>query len=299
MAISECSNCVLSVNTQGRELVSHGTPLFPVAFYHDDLGRDRVPWHWHDELEAVVVSEGETTVSAGTRRYTLHRGQGFFINAGVLHAASGTPGTGCRYHSVVFHPRLVGGGTDSVFWQEYLRPLIGSGPKSVVLDLSQPWHAEAVEQIDAAWLAGASDAPGYEFRVRAALSELVFLLTQHIPSPTLRAGESALRNAERIKAMLRYVQQNYAEEITVADLARSAMISESECLRCFKNTIGIPPIQYVKRYRVQLASELLASTDQKIAEIGAQCGFQDTSYFTRAFREIKGITPGEYRQAVQ
>ena len=74
------------------------------------------------------------------------------------------------------------------------------------------------------------------------------------------------------------------------------MLSESECLRCFRSSIGMPPIQYVKRYRVQKAAELLTSTDQKIAEIGAQCGFQDTSYFTRTFREIKGVTPGEYRE---
>ena len=99
--------------------------------------------------------------------------------------------------------------------------------------------------------------------------------------------------------MLRHIQRSFAEEITVADIARSALISESECLRCFRDTIGVPPIQYVKRYRVQRAAELLSATDRKIADIGAQCGFQDTSYFTRSFREIKGMTPGEYRRQAQ
>lgn len=297
MAISPCGGDAYSISVQGRELVSHGTPLFPVAFYHDDLERDRVPWHWHDEMEAVVVSAGETTVNAGAHRYVLREGQGFFINSNVLHAAFGTKGTHCRYHSLVFHPRLVGGGIDSIFWQNYLRPLIGSGPKSVALDGSQPWHRQALEDIEAAWQAGAHDAPGHEFRVRAALSDLVFLLTQHLPEAAGRATEKTHRDSERIKQMLRHIQANYAEQISVADIARSAMISESEALRCFKSTIGVAPIQYVKRYRVQKAAELLTATDQKIADIGAACGFQDTSYFTRTFREIKGVTPGEYRAA--
>ena len=299
MAISPSDSGAFFTSSQGQELADHGTPLFPIAFYHDDLSHNRVPWHWHDELEAVVVERGETTVSAGRQHYTLKAGQGFFVNADVLHAAQGTKGTRCRYHSLVFHPRLIGGGIDSVFWQGYLRPLLGSGLKGLALDGAQPWHARALAVIEAAWQEGAAETPGFEFRVRAALSELVFLLWQHLPEERPVASEKARRDSERIKQMLRHIQQNYAEEITVADIARAAMISESECLRCFKSTIRVPPIQYVKRFRVQKAAELLGATDQKIADIGAACGFQDTSYFTRAFREIKGMTPGEYREAVR
>ena len=295
MAVSPCAANAYAISLQGRELVNHGTPLFPVAFYHDDLERDRVPWHWHDEMEAVIISAGESTISVGTRHFTLGTGQGYFVNAGVLHAAQGAPGTHCRYHSLVFHPRLVGGGIDSVFWQNYLRPLIGSGMKSAALDGSQPWHAAALEQIERAWQEGAANAPGYEFRVRAALSELVFLLASHLPTIESHASEKAQRDGERIKQMLQYIQLNFAEALTVSDIAASAAISESECLRCFRSTIGMPPIQYVKRYRVQKAAELLTSTDRHIAEIGDLCGFQDTSYFTRTFHEIKGLTPSEYR----
>ena len=296
MSISPCEGNAYRISQQGQELVSHGTPLFPAAFYNDDLERERVPWHWHEELEAVVVATGQTTVFVGKTHCTLGPGQGFFINANILHAAQGLTGTGCTYHSIVFHPRLVVGGTDSIYWQKYLRPLIGSGVKGFVLDGSQPWHQHALNAIENAWQAGAADLPGFEFTARAALSQLVFLLTQHLPEGRRHATEKARRDGDRLKQMLRYIHQNFAGEISVSDIARSATLSESECLRCFKSTIGVPPIQYVKRFRVQRAAELLSATDMKIAEIGAQCGFQDTSYFTRAFREIKGMTPGEYRQ---
>ena len=299
MAINSCNSGFYSISSQGRELVSHGTPLFPVAFYNDNLEHDRVPWHWHDEMEAIYVDSGECILFTGARRYTLRAGQGIFINTDVLHAAQGIASTGCRFHSMVFHPRLIGGGIDSIFWQNYLRPLIGSGLRCLPLDGSAPWHEAALSRIESAWQEGAADAPGYEFRVRAALSELIFLLFSHLPASGIHTSEKARRDGERIKQMLRFIQLNFAEEITVADIARSATLSESECLRCFRSTIGVPPIQYVKRYRVQRAAELLTSTDQKIADIGAACGFQDTSYFNRAFRELKGVAPGEYRQANQ
>ena len=174
MPITPCAGSAYSISTTGREMISHGTSLFPAAFYNDDLERDRVPWHWHDELEAVYIPSGETVVRTGSARYALRAGQGFFINTDVLHSATGTRGTNCRYHSIVFHPRLVGGDEGSVFFRHYLAPLM-AGSASVAFDCTQAWHREALDRIEDAWQEGAGGSAGYEFRVRAALSELVFM----------------------------------------------------------------------------------------------------------------------------
>ncbi len=123
MALSVCST---KTDTQGRELIEHGSPLFPIACYHDNLAGEEVPWHWHEDLEAAVVSEGRTIIAAGTENYTLSKWDAFFINGGVLHAMWDADHSGSRYHSIVFHPRLVGGSVDSIFWQNYIQPLLGS-----------------------------------------------------------------------------------------------------------------------------------------------------------------------------
>ena len=75
MALSPCNTTVDQTN---RELVEHGTSIFPFACYHDDLSKGEVPWHWHDEWEAVVVSEGVCTIAAGKEKYLIHQGEGFF-----------------------------------------------------------------------------------------------------------------------------------------------------------------------------------------------------------------------------
>lgn len=56
------------------------------------------------------------------------------------------------------------------------------------------------------------------------------------------------------------------------------------------------PIRYLKQVRIQKAAELLTATDWKISDIGAECGFQEMSYFAKTFRELKGCTPGMFRK---
>ena len=81
-----------------------------------------------------------------------------------------------------------------------------------------------------------------------------------------------------------------------AGVAASASISPSECLRCFHSTIGITPIQYLKQYRIQRAAKLLTESSMKIVDVGTECGFQEMSYFARAFRDMKGCTPSQFRK---
>lgn len=295
MALSSCGPVV--TDPKGRELIEHGTALFPVACYHDDLSVMDVPWHWHDELEAFVVESGTARAAVNGEEHIVRRGEGIFVNTGALHGVWPVGEETCRLYSLVFHPRLVGGSVDSILWQKYLEPLL-SDPGRPFVCFTGPveWEQEAVEAIREAWQACASETEGFEFTVRERLSRLVFLLAKHCPATEKRPSEKALRDGERIKTMLQYIQEHYGEELTLAKIAGRAAVSENECLRCFRSMIGSSPIQYVKQVRVQRAAELLEGTDQKISEIGAACGFQEMSYFAKVFREIKGCTPKEYRR---
>lgn len=293
MALSLCD---IKINGQGRELLEHGTALFPIACYHDDLIKEDVPWHWHDEWEAIIVTEGTAVVAAGTEKYIVKQGEGLFINAGILHSVWYQDCSACRLHSIVFHPRLIGGSMDSIFWQNYIHPLLRNPIlKSIHFNDSKAWHQEAIQAIESAWQSCVTEPFGYEFQVRSELSQLILHLSNYHPAITRQPSEKTLRNSERIKIMLQFIQEHYSSQINVSMIANAAMISESECLRCFRHTIGTSPIQYLKQFRIQKAAELLIARNDKIAAIGEQCGFQDTSYFIKSFRELKKCTPTEYR----
>lgn len=293
--ITECQS--VTTNQKGKELKEHGSSLFPVGCYYDDAAEVPVLWHWHDELEAVIVTEGEVIVAVGSERVKACVGDGFFFNSGVLHAVWPGNTPVCRIHTLVFHARLIGGGLDSIFWQKYVKPLVSDASLSFsIFEGTSDMGRRATRCIEQAWHACETEGHGYEFLVRDYLSELVSLLVSRTPVSNIMLSDKTLRDARRIKTMLQFIQDNCGEEISVAEIAASAIISESECLRCFRNTIGTTPIQYLKQFRIRKAAELLVSTDMKIVDIGVNCGFSEMSYFAKIFRELQGCTPSEYRR---
>ena len=100
------------------------------------------------------------------------------------------------------------------------------------------------------------------------------------------------RDEYRIKKILVFIDANYGRAISIEDIAGSANISISTCLRLFKTVLGTTPIQYLMKYRVGKAVEELKLNDGRtISEIAHSCGFTDASYFNRCFRREYGTTP--------
>ena len=100
---------------EGRELVQHGSALFPIACYAEDVKSYSVAWHWHEEFEFILAVKGPLTVDVNKTQLVLRTGQGVFINSGVLHAVEQAESGNALLHSGVFHPRLVGG-MDTIFY---------------------------------------------------------------------------------------------------------------------------------------------------------------------------------------
>ena len=88
--------------------------------------------------------------------------------------------------------------------------------------------------------------------------------------------------------------------IYVGDIASSAGVSVSECLRCFRDVMDATPIHFLRSLRLERASELLAQgSGSSVTEVAGQVGFTDMSYFTREFRKQFGKTPREYRKEIR
>lgn len=201
---------------------------------------------------------------------------------------------GCSTDSLVFHANLIGGNMDSVFWRKYVRPITADSGITM-LPLNKADHNEAINLIQSAWLECLHSDYGFEVNVRYLLTRLFVLINQNHPEISAANQKRTVQQSERIKTMLTYIKDNFSENVTVQSIADSASISESECLRCFRNVLGISPIAYLKKYRLQHAAELLDATQWKISYIGQKCGFSEMSYFSKSFKEIYKRTPSEYR----
>jgi AraC family transcriptional regulator len=100
----------------------------------------------------------------------------------------------------------------------------------------------------------------------------------------------------RLRRVLAYVEEHFAEDITVADLANVACLSIFHFTRAFAGAMGVPPHRYVSQRRLESAKAMLATGRASLSEIALESRFSSQSSFTRAFRRATGVTPAEYRQ---
>lgn len=99
-----------------------------------------------------------------------------------------------------------------------------------------------------------------------------------------------------IKKSLKYISDNYSENITVKDIADSVNMSESHFSRIFKKTTGTTPYGFLLNLRTAKAKELLKNTDLQVGEIAYLSGFSDASNFIYVFRRKEGVSPLQFRK---
>ena len=166
------------VDETGRELLTYGTPDYPIAFFDDDLSRVAVPPHWHDEFEIVIVTKGIVHAQIAGSRFALTAGEGYFVNTGILHSEALKTKTG-RQRALIFSPRMISQAEDMI-WQLYVAPVLGSSRLPYIrLSASVPWQKEFLAPAERAWRCGAYDRENYPIEVRDCLSRALSLIGAH------------------------------------------------------------------------------------------------------------------------
>ena len=102
------------------------------------------------------------------------------------------------------------------------------------------------------------------------------------------------RQREFVYTVFSFIHEHYGENIRLAELAGKCYMTEAHFSRTFKELMGEPPVSYINRYRINMATALLSTTALSLKEIAARVGFSDAAYFSRAFRKYKGESPTAY-----
>ena len=125
------------------------------------------------------------------------------------------------------------------------------------------------------------------------LSSLWLTMRKHITLPQ-EQKKSVVQL--RMQKILRFIEELFAEDLTLTDLSASANVSKSECSRCFKICLDTTPYKYLTEYRLSKAAQLLVNTNEPVSNIAAAVGFHQMSHFGKCFREKTGCSPRAYRE---
>jgi len=94
------------------------------------------------------------------------------------------------------------------------------------------------------------------------------------------------------------MQQHFAQDLSRQQIASAIGISQNYLSRIFQHELGISPWEYLSRYRIKQAQDLLRDTEDSITDVAAQVGFEDPAYFSRVFRKQIGHSPQRYREQI-
>ncbi len=278
--------------------------LLPLDFIVLNLGFAKTIHHWGNRdisspfIRIYYVKHGHARIHLQNGYLDVEEGNMYLLPSYVPHSYECDPGFEF-YYLFVFFPQ----GAMSEIFDMYDFPTFVRGNHATQLlfenyctlypQLNLP--TLTAEEFDKhpsyhAYANAYMQMPDYERMQLHGLVEILLSYFVKHASPRVRIKD------DRIARIIDYISNHVSDTITVAQLADIACLTESHLVRMFRKCIGVTPLQYVIRRKIQYAQTLLLGTSHSVKDIGKAVGLPDSSYFIRLFRKNIGFTPQEYRE---
>ena len=288
----------LQIDGEKKEIKSHGSYGFPVLISHERLSyfdTGEFPWHWHPEIELTWIMSGQIEYFVNDKKYLLKEGEGLFCNSNSLHSGYMKDGKDCNYLSVTFHPRFIYGYENSLLQTKYVDFITSNESwHSLMLGTETDWHQDIICQIRTIYQMSQAVLPDYELQVHLILTEIwqkLFLYYSSLPVSEHRPQ----KHLARLKDILSFIQEHYAQELTLDEIAEHVNICKSECCRFFKKYMKMTIFDYILFLRIQNSLPLLRE-GESVTKIASMTGFSTSAYYGQIFKRYMGCSPSQYRR---
>ena len=283
-----------NLNLDLSENVTYNIPAFPVYMKKGQLSSYpdfRAVSHWHDDLEFILILEGQMSYEVNGQHFSLSAGEGLFVNSRCFHYGYSDTHTECMFICIVLSPTLLS--ANAYLVEHALDPLIRNmqypyqkltpaiGWQNAVLKELQSLYDTNMESIR-------------PFAVICQFAQILELLSEHMhtSSEPVQKPDDILS----LTAMIGFVQKHYPDKILLKDIAAAGNCCKTRCTALFQKYLSTSPMLYLNHYRLEKGSRLLCTTTLSITEIAYACGFSGASYFCEQFHRKYHVTPKEYRK---
>ncbi len=235
--------------------------------------------HYHPHYEIYYMKEGSCRYFIDDRSFDVEAGDVVFIPKSVIHRT--------KYTSA-YHSRLLLNFTEQYIPDEIVEKMV----KSKYLYRSRE-IARNIEdiflKIEHEYITNPDE---YTIHLLRSYTIAIFCLISRYPGSL----EEATTGNELIDSIVRYIKQNYMNEIKLSGVAKMKSVSAEHLSRTFKSCTGLGFNEYITLLRLRKAEEMIKSdTDKTISEIAYECGFNDGNYFSYKFKKMYGISPMNLR----
>ena len=280
-----------------HETKLHGTPDFPYIVYHGKMPDflKSFPLHWHDEFEIIYITSGQIKVTIWSDTFTANEGDIILVLPHTLHSLEQNCPAPAEYFNIMFHDSILHSSKTDVCYEKYIAPFLShektvsyhEKPGSELHSLLTPLLLSLIENRRQSYST-------HEYLVKSNLFMLIHYLNQH--AYTVKEKEQTVQlTYGKLRTVFYHIQNSYSKNITIKEVASLCGFSESHFMKLFKELTGISFTTYLVNYRLEIAARQLVDTNCSVIDIATNCGFNNHSYFTRAFVKKYGTTPSNYR----
>lgn len=261
---------------------------------YGEVPLEEIILHNHDCLEINYVVRGDGYYLIGDKRYELNTGDICLINNEEYHMAINTGMLMLKV--IVFSADLVWNGSqmDYMYLKAFFErkncyePFIkAENPVAkiitpIIFDIDKEWKTKK---------------PGYQIMIKVDLMKLLATVYRYYCEGDLfdDGKNPFLKNYHCVTQAVDYINGHYNEHLTLKNVAEKVYLSENYFSAIFSEVMQISFSKYVLEKRLSCASVLIKSTKMPITDIALQTGFNDISYFNKAFKKKYNITPRQYR----
>ncbi len=281
------------LNSDASENVIYNNSEFPAHIKKEQLSGYpdyRAVSHWHDDLEFILVLDGEMSYDVNGQKIFLQAGEGLFVNSRCFHYGFSDTHTECHFLCILLSHLLIS--ANAHFTETCINPLIQNRkfPYQKLNPLNQ-WQNEILRDLDLLYERNKEDI--HPFVIVEKTVHIFRLLAENMDD--IAEDEKNAEDILVLTAMIGYVQKTYADKIMLKDIATAGNCCKTKCISLFQKYLDTSPVTYLNRYRLEKAVFFLQNTAMSVTEVAYACGFSNSSYFCELFHRYYGTTPGKYR----
>ncbi|MFK7695442.1 AraC family transcriptional regulator [Paenibacillus sp. HJGM_3] len=269
--------------------------MFP--FYIGIHTIDSYPVHHHEFAEIGLVFRGKGRMFINGVKHEFQPGTLFMLLPHQIHNFSNDTDSSLELVCCMFDIGIL---TDALLEPELSSLLLRIGDDlHPHLQLNEALFASAKSMIDELHREFQGHELGRNSIIRAKLVEVLLLFIRAHAGISRPQKPLAPEKKKETWKLIQYVNTHYMEdELTLEHLAAMFQVSVPYISRSFKELVGQSFLSYVHALRIRRASSLLASTEMTVSDIAAEVGFESFRTFSRVFKELKGVTPSEFRHTI-
>jgi AraC family transcriptional regulator, activator of mtrCDE len=278
---------------KSEELDSKFPITFPSHIIRGEVSPD-LP-HVHNCLEIGYCFEGAGIFTVEDKILPYRTGDAVVINNKEVHQAVSSLGNISTWSFLHLDPvSLLAGHITSKGFPIKIDHLCGLDFMNIIKSEEHPDICATVQDII---LEMRKQETGFKSVVRS----LVFIMLTRLSRITKESSHDTCdslkrENLSRISPAIRYIINNFLATLSISKLASVCCLSEPHFRKLFRETTGMPPSQYITKFRMNAASIMLKNTNKQIIQIALDCGYPTLSCFNRKFKETFGISPRLYRK---